>query len=224
MGPKKNQRQKKLFKIKKLQPGGVVERDPDQTLHHHYKKGPRARANGSTTSMYGREIMEPSKVYLEGRSGVFLPTNSQASEFTFIDAFITWAIVNGVKVNLSHMMLYQKNKLPYQYGMILSHLLVNCKGVPVLENQQMIQYKKDTMIGRQSMFAQGLSLWEGELLAKWEVFERFEFQRDDVWSFNICAPPVPPLGWLLSTVEPLTYPQPPFVPSTEAESSHGSSD
>ncbi|GAA0153568.1 hypothetical protein LIER_37700 [Lithospermum erythrorhizon] len=42
--------------------------------------------------------------------------------------------------------------------------------------------------------------------------------------FNKCTPPVPPLGWLPSTGEPLTYPQPHFVPLTETGSSYGSSD
>ncbi|GAA0152769.1 hypothetical protein LIER_11166 [Lithospermum erythrorhizon] len=154
--------------------------------------------------------------------GILFPTTSQATELSAIQMFAILALLNDTKVNYPHIILehifYHKNKVP-QYGMILSHLLVNVKNVPVLECRKR-EVNKGSIVGKASIAKFEVYLWERALRSKWEIYEQFEEVRHEVWNFNGCrAPKAAPIGWVPSTggVGEEIYPFPQIEASTSQQ-------
>ncbi|GAA0139817.1 hypothetical protein LIER_35139 [Lithospermum erythrorhizon] len=52
-----------------------------------------------------------------------------------------------------------------------------------------------------------LFMWNNKLYAKWEIYEYFEDEMDEVWKENdLIVAPLPPRGWKPRSGKPLTIP------------------
>lgn len=77
--------------------------------------------------------------------------------------------------------------------MMLSHLLVK-KGVDT-SDYVLLDVVATQKIGKNSLKAQELYIWENNLWSKWEVYEKFEENLDAIWEANNTKEPAPPKGF-----------------------------